>query len=98
MATSAPAPSAATSPTVATPVTQQDNHPVSVTMPATAVDVSEKPTVASPIASLPLPKQGDLLAQPIHPAKPTPTADDASKPASPMPHDEPDAHKNDSHG
>jgi ribonuclease E len=99
IATPAPAPSAATSPTVATPAARQEDQPASVTIPAAAVDVSEKPTVAtSPIASLPLPKQGDLLAQPIHPAKPTPTADDASKPASPMAHDEPDAHKNDSHG
>ncbi|HEY8328151.1 MAG TPA: Rne/Rng family ribonuclease [Rhodanobacter sp.] len=98
IAAPAPAPSAATSPTVATPVAQQEDHPVSVTIPAATVDVSEKPTVASPIASLPLPKQGDLLAQPIHPAKPTPPADEAGKPASSLSHDEPDAHKNDSHG
>jgi ribonuclease E len=95
VATSTPAPSAATSTTVAPPVAQQEGRPASMTVPAAAVDVSEKPTVASPIASLPLPKQGDLLAQP---AKPTVPADEASKPAPPLSHDEPDAHKNDSHG
>jgi ribonuclease E len=75
---------------VATP----EDHPASATIPAATVDVSEKPMVASPIASLPLPKQGDLLA----PAKPTPSVDEAGKPAPPLSHDEPDAHKNDSHG
>jgi len=80
---------------VATPVpARQEDHPASAAIPAATVDVSEKPMVASPIASLPLPKQGDLLA----PAKPTPSADEAGKPASPLSHDEPDAHKNDSHG
>ncbi|WP_447734574.1 Rne/Rng family ribonuclease [Rhodanobacter soli] len=95
IATPAPASSAA-----ATPVARQEDHPAGVTAPAATVDVSEKPTVAGPIASLLLPKQGDLLvAQPTHPAKPTPPADEeADKPASPLPHDESDAHKNDSHG
>ena len=99
IATPAPVPSAATPPTVAAPVARQEDHPVSVTIPAATVDVSEKPTAAGPIASLPLPEQGDLLvAQPTHPAKPTPPADEADKPASPLPHDESDAHRNDSHG
>ena len=95
IATPVPASSAATSPTVATPApARQEDHPASAAIPAATVDVSEKPMVASPIASLPLPKQGDLLA----PAKPTPSADEAGKPAPPLSHDEPDAHKNDSHG
>jgi ribonuclease E len=95
IATPVPASSAATSPTVATPVpARQEDHPASAAIPAATVDVSEKPMVASPIASLPLPKQGDLLA----PAKPTSSADEAGKPAPPLSHDEPDAHKNDSHG
>jgi ribonuclease E len=99
-ATPAPAPSAAASLAVAPSVpVQQEQHPASTTtIPAATVDVSEKPTAASPIASLPLPKQGDLLAQPVHPAKPAPSTDEAGRPASPLSHDEPDAHKNDSHG
>jgi hypothetical protein len=68
--------------------------------PALAAGASEKPTATNPIASLPLPKQGDLLTQPVpsHPAKPTMPADEESEPASPLSHDEPDAHKSDSHG
>jgi ribonuclease E len=86
--------------TPATPAVHQDGHPVSVTAPALTASASEKPIAANPIASLPLPKQGDLLTQPTpsHPARPTMPADEESKPASPLPHDEPDAHKSDSHG
>lgn len=98
--TVAPATSVATSATPATPVVHQGGHPVDVTAPALTASASEKPTAANPIASLPLPKQGDLLTQPApsHPARPTMPADEESKPASPLSHDEPDAHKSDSHG
>ena len=86
--------------TPTTPAVHQDGHPVSVMAPALAAGASEKPTATNPIASLPLPKQGDLLTQPVpsHPAKPTMPADEESEPASPLSHDEPDAHKSDSHG
>ncbi|KRE87152.1 ribonuclease E [Rhodanobacter sp. Soil772] len=110
LTTMRPAP-APTGSTVAAPVTvapatpttsavHQDGHPVSVTAPALTASASEKPTAANPIASLPLPKQGDLLTQPVHahPAKPAMPVDEESKPASPLSHDEPDAHQGDSHG
>ncbi len=95
--TPSPAPVAAT-PTVPNPVHQGD-HEVSTRAPEVSANASEEPAVASPAASLPLPKQGDLLAQPILPAKPAvPTVED-TQPASPLSqHDEPEAREGDLHG
>jgi ribonuclease E len=68
VATVTPAPAAP----VASPVIPAANEGPSndVTTPVVPTHAPEKPAVVNPIASLPLPKQGDLLAQPTHQAKP----------------------------
>ncbi|MHB1058075.1 MAG: Rne/Rng family ribonuclease [Rhodanobacter sp.] len=85
-------PATATAPlTTATPVTDPVTpaQPIGAAMHAAIPAHSpEKPAVANPIASLPLPKQGDLLTQPAHQAKPVETDDS----------NESDAHRSDSHG
>ncbi|MBQ4853756.1 Rne/Rng family ribonuclease [Rhodanobacter sp. B2A1Ga4] len=89
-----PAPTAASVSTTATPLAQQEAPAVTTDTPP------ETPATAAPVATLPLPKQGDLLAQPIHPATLLPSATEEQQPASPLSHDEPaapDAHKGDSH-
>jgi ribonuclease E len=64
----------------AAPVIEQPAKSVEVVPPTTQVRMPEKPTSTSPIASLPLPKQGDLLAQPVHPVKPAVPSQEESKP------------------
>ncbi len=85
-------------PAAVTPVIEPVSKPASVVAPPPSVSVPEKPAVASPVSSLPLPKQGDLLAQPIHPVKPAASSHEESKPATVLPDDENSEHKSDSHG
>ncbi|HEV2680003.1 MAG TPA: Rne/Rng family ribonuclease [Rhodanobacter sp.] len=80
----------------AMPVSDHGDEPASVVAPDVAASAPEKPAVANPIASLPLPKQGDLLAQPIHPAAPVPSYEE-SKPATTQPDNELGKHENGSH-
>ncbi len=83
----------------AAPVIEQPSKSADIAPPATLVGMPEKPTSTSPIASLPLPKQGDLLAQPVHPVKPAAPSHEESKPmpAPALPDDENSEHKNGSH-
>jgi ribonuclease E len=81
----------------AAPVIQQPSKSADTAPPATLVGMPEKPTSTSPIASLPLPKQGDLLAQPVHPVKPAAPSHEESKPMTALPDDEHGEHKNGSH-
>jgi ribonuclease E len=86
-----PTPAAATP---VAPVIEQPSKSADVVPPTTLVGMPEKPTGTSPIASLPLPKQGDLLAQPVKPAAPNL---EESKPMTASPDDENSEHKNGSH-
>ncbi|MEO8998421.1 MAG: Rne/Rng family ribonuclease [Rhodanobacter sp.] len=78
-------------------VIDQASKSTSFVVPTTSVSLPEKPTYASPVASLPLPKQGDLLAQPIHPAKPAVPSHEESKPAIAQPDDGIREQRSDSH-
>ncbi|GGY20282.1 ribonuclease E [Rhodanobacter panaciterrae] len=78
-------------------VIDQASKSTSVVTPATSVSMSEKPAYTSPVASLPLPKQGDLLAQPIHPVKPAVPSHEESKPVIALPDDANREHRSDSH-
>ena len=91
-------PAAQPTPAATTPVTEPVSKPTSVVAPPPSVSMPEKPTVSSPVSSLPSPKQGDLLAQPIHPEKPFASRHEESKPETLLPDDENSEHKSDSHG
>ncbi len=91
-------PAAQPTPAATTSVIEPVSKPASVVAPPPSVSMPEKPTVSSPVSSLPLPKQGDLLAQPIHPEKPFASRHEESKPATLLPDDENSEHKSDSHG
>ncbi|EIM04158.1 Rne/Rng family ribonuclease [Rhodanobacter denitrificans] len=82
---------AASAPTA--PFAQKVDPSMSVAAPAVATDKPESAT--DPVTSLQQPTQGDLLAQPNHPARPLPSLSEESEPASPRSHDESDAHKGD---
>ena len=82
----------------ATPVIEQPGKSTGVVPPTTLVGTPEKPTgTTSPVAQLPLPKQGDLLAQPVHPARPAVPSPEESKPMNAAPDDENNEHKGGSH-
>ncbi|MFC5583332.1 Rne/Rng family ribonuclease [Rhodanobacter terrae] len=83
----------ATAPTA--PVIEQPGKPADLVPPAAPVDMPEKPASTSPIA--PLPKQGDLLAQPNHPVKPAVPSPEESKPMTALPDDGNGEHENGSH-
>jgi len=85
-------------PAAVTPVIEPVSKHTSVVAPTPSVSMPERPTVTSPVSSLPLPKQGDLLAQPIHPVRPAASSHEESKPATVLPDDENSEHKSDSHG
>ena len=92
-----PAPTAAAS-TPETPFDRQVvNHSAGMTAPAATTDTPGLPMAAAPVAPLPLPEQGDLLAQPLHQARTVPSVTKESEPASQPSHDEPGVHKSDSH-
>ncbi|OOG64439.1 ribonuclease E/G [Rhodanobacter sp. B04] len=79
---------------IAVPATSPISQPATVNTPAAAVTTAAD--VPSPTtAAVPQPKQGDLLAQPAHPATPAAPRDEAVKP---MAAAADEAHKDDSHG
>jgi len=80
------------------PVIEEASKATSVVTPTPSASIPEKPAVTNPVTSLPLPKQGDLLAQPVHPVKPAVSSHEESKPATVLPDDENNEHKSDSHG
>jgi ribonuclease E len=87
-----------TRPTMATaapaaPVVEQPSKSADVVPATTLNGIPEKPTGTSPIASLPLPKQGDLLAQPVHPSRPAEPSSEESKPLTAPHADENSEHK-----
>ncbi|HEY8670326.1 MAG TPA: hypothetical protein VIL63_05780, partial [Terriglobales bacterium] len=90
---------------VATPSDQPSHNAVHLNAPPNllsvvpakvAVSEDENPTSLIPAVSLPLPKQGDLLAQPIPQVKPASAPDEESEPAPISPLDETDE-RTDSH-
>ncbi|WP_426699648.1 Rne/Rng family ribonuclease [Rhodanobacter sp. Col0626] len=84
--------------TVPSPGIEPGNKPVNGAASPTIADASEKPTNLAPAPSLPLPKQGDLLAQPVGPEKPAARNHEEAKPASSSQNDEPGDHENDPQG
>ena len=90
-ATALPAPRAVPPAVSAVPVNQNAANPVVAAVPTTAIHMPEQPASAN--AAVTLPKQGDLLTQPIHSAKPA-TPGHESKPAATEPVNE---RKDDSH-
>lgn len=85
------------SPTVPSPSAGQDVKQVNGAAPATT-HAPEKPAAVGPVSSLPSPKQGDLLAQPIHPEKPAARDHEDAKPASSLRSDESGERESDSNG
>jgi ribonuclease E len=93
-------PAAAATPSVSaasvpSTIAEQDKRTVNGAASSNTVDTPVSATAAS---SLPLPKQGDLLAQPVDLEKPTVRIHEEAKPTVPSQKDESDEHKSDSHG
>jgi ribonuclease E len=91
----APAPA-----TTAASSADQAERPADVTTASDTIDTPETPAPVDAVDSLPLPEQGDLLAQPVTlpAASPVPPATEESEPAMSRSRIEPDAHEGNSRG
>ena len=90
----AAAPAVAPTPVSVEPLVHEVDHSANLTASLAVAGTPATPVVVSP----PQPKQGDLLAQPSHPARPALSSDRESEPVATPSHDAPAEHKSDSSG